>query len=171
MEYTSDDILTRTALEPCAMNILKTIALCFVSTVALAQSHGRFDLIADYHGIGGANATGVGPGPTPGSQRLYTSYTYTKNTFEVLSVNPETGDNSVFSNPVAGEWAAYGFAVGPSGDIYVGTAPTAHFVKLDPKLGTAVDLGRTAKSEEWIFDLTFGSDERLYGATYPAAKL
>jgi hypothetical protein len=167
----SEDIMTRTALERCAMNISKLIVVCFCSTVVFAQSQGKFDLIAEYRGIGGANATGVGPGPTPGSERVYTSYTYTQNTFEVLSVDPETGNTTVFTNPVAGEWAAYGFAVGPDGDIYLGTAPTAHFVKLDPKRGTSIDVGRPAKTEEWIFDLTFGSDERLYGATYPEAKL
>src|SRR6202040_2042862 len=51
------------------------------------------------------------------------------------------------------------------------TAPKAHFVKLDTRRSTLVDLGRPAPTEEWIFDTVFGSDERLYGVTYPSAKL
>jgi outer membrane protein assembly factor BamB len=163
--------MTRNALEDHWMRILKYLAVCLFATLCLAQSHGKFELIADYRGIGGANATAVGPGPVPGSERLYISYTYSQNTFDVLSVDPETGSTKVFTNPVPGEWAGYGLVAGPDGNIYLGTAPKAHFVKLDPKRGTFVDLGRPAPSEEWIFDAAFGSDGRLYGCTYPSAKL
>lgn len=166
-----DTIMARTVWETYAVRILKCIAFCLISTLASAQSAGKFELIADYRGIGGAGATGVGPGPEPGSERIYTSYTYSRNTFEVLSVDPETGKSTVFTNPIPGEWGSFGLAVGPDGNIYLGTSPTAHFVKLDPKHGTFVDLGRPATSEEYIFDLTFGSDERLYGVTYRNAKL
>jgi hypothetical protein len=153
------------------MRALNYFGICFSAALCLAQSHGKFELIADYRGIGGANATAVGPGPVPGSEWLYISYTYSQNTFDVLSVDPETGSSKVFTNPVPGEWAGYGLAAGPDGDMYLGTAPKAHFVKLDPRGGTFVDLGRPAPSEEWIFDDAFGSDGHLYGCTYPSAKL
>ena len=153
------------------MRVLPCIGLGLVAAISLAQSQGRFELIADYHGIGGANATVVGPGPAPGSQRLYISYTYNQNTFDILSIDPDTGASTVLTNPVPGESSAYGLVAGPDGNIYMGTAPKAHFVELDPKRGTLVDLGRPAASEEWIFDVAFGSDKRLYGVTYPRAKL
>ena len=153
------------------MRGLKFTVLCLPAMLSLAQAQGRFELIADYHGIGGASATVVGPGPVPGNERLYVSYTYNQNTFDVLSVDPDTGNSAVFTNPIPGESSAYGLVAGPDGNIYMGTAPKAHFVKLDTKRGALVDLGRPAPTEEWIFDTTFGSDGRLYGATYPSARL
>lgn len=151
------------------MKRLSWLGLFLFATLCLAQ--GRFELIAEYRGIGGANGTVVGPGPVPGSERLYVSYTYNQNTFDVLSIDPDSGNSKVYTNPAAGEFAGYGVVAGPDGDIYLGTAPKAHFVKLDPRRGTFVDLGRPAPSEEWIFDEAFGSDGRLYGTTYPSAKL
>ena len=152
------------------MKRLSCLGLCSLfATLCFAQ--GRFELIADYHGIGGSNATSVGPGPVPGSERLYVSYTYNQNTFDVLAIDPETGNSKAYTNPVAGEWAGYGLVAGPDGNMYLGTAPKAHLVKLDPRRGTIVDLGRPAPSEEWVFDVAFGSDGRLYGSTFPSAKL
>ncbi len=153
------------------MRFRNYLGLCLFATLSFAQPQGRFDLIADYHGIGGANATVVGPGPAPGSERIYISYTYNQNTFDILSVDPDTGASTVFTNPIPGEFSGYGLVAGPDGNIYMGTAPKAHFVKLDTRRSTLVDLGRPAPTEEWIFDTVFGSDERLYGVTYPSAKL
>jgi len=156
-----------------ATKMKTALCLCVLafSSLCFGQQKGSFNLVADYRDIGGLNGTIVGPGPTPGSERLYAAYTYFENTFEVLSIDPATGDTTVFANPIPGEWATFGMAIGPDGCIYMGTAPTAHFVKLDPKRGTLVDLGRPATTEQWIFDVAFGSDERLYGVTFPNAKM
>lgn len=153
------------------MRVGKLLVLWLIASLSLAQPPGRFERIADYHGIGGANATEVGPGPVRGSERLYISYTYNQSTFDVLSVDPDTGNSKVYTNPIQGEWAGYGLVPGPDGNMYLGTAPKAHFVRLEPATGRFIDLGRPAPTEEWIFDVAFGSDGRLYGATYPSAKL
>lgn len=153
------------------MKIVGYIVFCLFATASLAQAQGRFDLIADFRGIGGSDSIVVGPGPMPGSERLYAGYTYNGNTFDILAIDPETGASTVFTNNIPGEFAAYGLVPAEDGNIYIGTAPRAHFVKLDPRRGTLVDLGRPASSEENLFDLTFGYDGRLYGVTYPSAKL
>ena len=163
--------MLRTVLEIHRMKFSKYFVLCLFATLSFAQSPAKFDLITDYHGIGGAEATVVGAGPALGSERLYVSYTYYQNTFDILSVDPDTGGSTVFANPIPGEFSGYGLVSGPDGNIYMGTAPKAHFVKLDPKRGELVDLGRPAPTEEWIFDTAFGADGRLYGVTYPSAKL
>ena len=153
------------------MRTLSCVFLCLFSTSVLGQSSGRFNLIADYRDRGGLIATAVGPGSKPGSERIYASFIYFQNTFDILSIDPDTGNHTVFQCPIPSEWAAYGMAVGKDGMVYLGTTPNAHFVKLDPTRGTFADLGRPSNTEEWMLDLTFGSDSRLYGVTYPNAKL
>jgi hypothetical protein len=61
--------------------------------------------------------------------------------------------------------------LGPDGNMYLGTLPTAHLLKLDTAKGKLIDLGRPSSTEEYIWDVAFGADGRLYGATYPQAKL
>jgi len=55
--------------------------------------------------------------------------------------------------------------------MFLGTQPTAHFLKLDTKRRQLMDLGRPSAMESYIWDVTFGSDSRLYGATFPHCKL
>ncbi len=142
-----------------------------LSERANVQSPGTFQMLGTYTGIGGLLASVVGPGPTPGSQRLYASYIYYGNIFDILSIDPETGNTTVIHNPVAGESGVWGMTVGPDGNVYLGTLPNAHFLKLDTRLGTLADLGRPSSTESYIWSVTFGSDNRLYGATYPNCKL
>lgn len=139
--------------------------------VSGAQAPDAFQLIGKYTGIGAQLAAVVAPGPTVGSERLYASYIYTGNTFDVLSIDPDTGDTTVFHDPVPGEWGAWGMVAGPDGNVYLGTLPNAHFLKLDTQLGILVDLGRPSLTESYIWSMTFGSDNRLYGGTYPNCKL
>jgi hypothetical protein len=113
----------------------------------------------------------VAPGPTPGSERLYASYLYVEDTFEVVSVDPSTGEFEVLPNPIQGEYGARSMVAGPDGNVYLGSLPKAHLLELDTKTQRLVDLGRPSATEEFIWDLAFGSDGRLYGGTYPNARL
>jgi streptogramin lyase len=140
---------------------------------ALALSlHGQaFEKLSTYRGLGLLVASTVGPGPTDGSQRFYLSYLYVDHTIDVVAVDPDTGEATVFSNPAPTESGARCMVAGPDGNIYLGTLPTAHILKLDPRAGTLTDLGRPASTEQYIWDLAFGPDGKLYGATYPQSKL
>jgi streptogramin lyase len=146
------------------------LAFLFVAT-ACAQQAGRFELLANYRGLGGLVGTTTGPGATAGSELYYASYLYDENTIGVISIDPESGATEVFANPVQGEYGARNLVAGPDGNLYLGTLPTAHFLKLDRKLGKLIDLGRPSATEEYIWDIAFGSDQRLYGVTYPNCKL
>lgn len=139
--------------------------------IASAQASGNFQLIGSYAGIGLLLNSIVAPGPTPDSERLYATYIYTETTFDILSIDPDTGNVTVFHNPVPGEWGAWALAAGPDGNIYLGTLPGAHLLKLDPVQGTLLDLGRPSSTESIIWSLALGSDNRLYGGTYPNCKL
>ncbi len=153
------------------MKFIKYFAIFLLTTFVYGQSAGNFELMAKYRGWGGRVASTVGPGPTPGSQRIYVSYLYFESTLEVVAIDPETGSTVVFKNPAKGEFGARNITVGPDGDIYLGTLTHAHFLKLDVKQGKLIDLGRPSPTEQYILDVAFGSDKRLYGSTYPSCKL
>jgi hypothetical protein len=135
---------------------------------AMAQ---EFQYITTYRGLGALVASAVGPGPKPGTERLYLSYLYVDHTIDVVAVDPATGAHTVFPNPAPTESGARSMTVGPDGNLYFGTLPHAHLLKLDPRRGKLIDLGRPSETEEYIWDVAFGSDGKLYGATYPQAKL
>lgn len=132
---------------------------------------GSFEQLASFHQRGGILAEVVGPGPEPGSERLYQSYIYTGTSLEIVAVDPDTGGAQVFASPVPGETGAWGLALGPDGNIYVGTLPHAHLFRLDPRRGVLEDVGRPSENEQYIWQLTVAPDGRLYGCTYPSARL
>lgn len=131
----------------------------------------RFERVASYRALGGLVASAVAPGPVPGSQRIYASYLYADSTLDIVAIDPSNGSAEVFHNPVPGEFGARNIAVGPDGDIYFGTLPHAHFLRLDPRAHRLVDLGRPSPDEEYIWDVAFATDGKLYGVTYPGCRL
>lgn len=146
------------------------LAGCAVGTTQTQGSHG-FEHIASYRALGGLVATAIAPGPTAGSQRVYASYLYDDITFDVIAIDPGNGAAQVFHNPVPGEFGARNLAVAPDGEVYFGTLPHAHFMRIDWKTRRMVDLGRPSPSEQYIWDTTFGPDGKLYGVTYPGCRL
>lgn len=139
-------------------------------TARLSEAQG-FRHVATYRGLGGLVASAVGPGQHAGTERLYLSYLYLDHTIDVVAVDPNTGKYDVFPNPAPGESGARCMTVGPDGNVYLGTLPHAHFLKLEVKAGKLIDLGRPSRTEEYIWDVAFGHDGKLYGATYPQSKL
>lgn len=135
------------------------------------QARPPFELLGQYKSIGGLVATTVAEGPVKGSQRLYASYLYADNTLDVVAIDPADGKAEVFHNPARGEYGARNIAIGPDGDVYLGSLPHAHFLRVDRKDHRMIDLGRPSPSEEYIWDVAFGADHRLYGVTYPGCRL
>jgi hypothetical protein len=147
-----------------------TAAMGLLSSSAAAQpsnfqTHGRFT------GIGLCLAKLIGPGPEPGSQRLYASHIYDGNPLDIVAVDPLTGKTEAFPSPVLAEEGAWGLALGADGQVYVGTLPAAHVLRLDWQQRKLVDMGRPSETEQYIWELALGADKRLYGSTYPNAKL
>lgn len=146
------------------------LAGCAVCSAQPGTS-GNFERVASYRALGGLVATAIAPGPTPGSQRVYASYLYDDITFDVIAIDPRDGSAQVFHNPLPGEFGARNLAVAPNGDVYFGTLPNAHFMRLDWKTRRMIDLGRPSASEQYIWDTTFGPDGNVYGVTYPQCRL
>ena len=140
------------------------------ATPVHAQAAGQFKHLADYTHIGLVLNSVVGPGPLPGTQRLYASILGARK-FHLLEIDPDTGQVTVFDSPVDGEIAAWGMTVGADGNIYLGTAPNAHLMMFQAASGKIVDFGRAGPSEQWLWSLTVGTDNRVYGGTSPNCKL
>lgn len=152
-----------------------TVALLLVlgiglPAMAFAQAEG-FTLHARFVGIGGLLNTVVGPGPAPGSERLYAAHIYVGDRLDLVAVDPLTGETDVFPSPLATETGAWALAVGPDGHVYMGTLPNAHIFRLDWSQRALVDMGRPSPTEQYIWQLCVGADGKLYGCTYPNAKL
>lgn len=145
-------------------------AVAIMNAVASSQPEG-FRLHARFKGIGGCLNTLIGPGPEPGTQRLYASHIYGGDTLDIVAVDPLTGKTEAFASPIPSECGAWAMALGPDGQIYIGTLPAAHVLRLDWKERKLVDMGRPSETEQYIWQLALGSDKKLYGCTYPSAKL
>ena len=154
----------------CGATILVCVVMSLTTHAGMSQQTG-FQLLGKYKALGGLVATTVAPGPSEGSERLYASYLYADNTLDVIAVDPDSGGAEVFHNPAPGEYGARNMAVGPDGDVYLGTLPRAHFLRVDRKAHRMVDLGRPSPNEQYIWDVAFGADHRLYGVTYPGCRL
>ena len=144
---------------------------CAVPSTIRPTTEGTFTHLATYRGVGSVLASLVGPGSEPGSERLYQSYLYEGGTLDFVSVDPEAGTYQVFPCPVARESGAWAMALGPDGNLYLGTLPTAHILQFNPRTGVFADRGRPSGTEQYIWGLALGADGKLYGGTYPSAKL
>lgn len=151
---------------------LMTAAVVSIGSSATAQDlpagfqqHGRFV------GVGGCLNTLIGPGAEPGVERLFASHIYGGDVLDIVAFDPLTGTSEAFPSPIPGEIGACALVLGPDGQIYVGTLPSAHILRLDWAQRKLVDLGRPSATEQYIWQLAVGTDRKLYGCTYPNARL
>jgi hypothetical protein len=144
-----------------------TTATMLLASSASAQPSG-FRVHGRFTGIGACLNSLVGPGPKPGSERLYASHCYGGNRLDLVAVDPLTGKTDVFPGPLADEGGAWGLALGPDGHVY---CSTVHILRLDWQQRKLVDMGRPSASEAVIWQLALGADKKLYGCTYPGANL
>lgn len=159
------------------LRLAKALVCGFIAIAGFSPAHlqaaapSQFQVITRFNNIGLILTSIAGPGPVHGSQRLYASIAYSTGSFDILAIDPETGVTTVLRSPLANESAVWDMVLGPDGNIYMGTAPGAHFLKLDTAKGILVDLGTPSSGEQYIWAVAFGSDQRLYGGTYPNCRL
>lgn len=152
-------------------SLCAALALLIFYSSAMADQPAGFKAHGRFTGIGGRLETLVGPGPGKGSDWIYASHAYDGKPFDIIAVSPLTGASNVFTSPVAGEAGAWAMVAGADGNVYIGTIPTAHIMRVDWKTKKLIDMGQPSSSEQSIWQLTLGSDNNLYGGTYPSAKL
>jgi hypothetical protein len=125
----------------------------------------------------GLMGTLVGPGPDEGSERIYFNFRQDGGKLFLVAVDPDTGKAEQFQSPVG--TGAWGFIVGPDNRIYLGThegpdpGDSGQILVFDPKHPEQQIqiVGRPSETETYIWMYTIGHDGKLYGCTYPQAKL
>lgn len=125
----------------------------------------------------GLMGTIVGPGPVDGSERIYLNFRQEGGKLFLVAIDPDSGATEQFQSPVG--TGAWGFMVGPDKKIYLGThegpdaGDSGQILVFDPKSPEkAIQVvGRPAESESYLWMFTTGADNKIYGCTYPGAKI
>ena len=114
----------------------------------------------------------VGPGKTGEMDTIYLSFGQYAAPLFLLAVNPDTGKTKQFNGPLSSEMGSWGFTIDKENRIYLGSYYNAHLLRFNPKTEEWDDLGRPGgETESFICALTTAPDGKIWGGTYPSAKL
>jgi len=114
----------------------------------------------------------VGPGKTGKMDTIYLSFGQYKAPLFLLAVNPDTGQVRQFNGPLSSEMGSWGYTVDHENRIYLGSYYHAHLLRFDPKAEEWDDLGQPGgERESFICRITTAPDGKIWGGTYPSAKL
>jgi outer membrane protein assembly factor BamB len=114
----------------------------------------------------------VGPGKTGEMDTIYLSFGQYNAPLFLLAVNPDTGKMKQFNGPLSSEMGSWGYTMDHENRIYLGSYYHAHLLRFDPKKEDWDDLGRPGgETESFICALTTAPDGKIWGGTYPSAKL
>ncbi len=148
-------------------------AICVGCSFPLAPGHaqaGQFETLGKPVKTVMLTATIVGP-DEKGEDVIYFDCAQPGNRLFLLQVNPRTDVVRQWGAPVGeGAWA---MIEGPDRCIYLGTWESGYLLKFDPKHPEKglESLGKPSETETYVWQLALGADNRLYGCTYPQAKL
>ncbi len=114
----------------------------------------------------------VGPGRTGKMDTIYLSFGQYQAPLFLLAVNPQTGDLRQYNGPLSSEMGSWGFTIDRENRIYLGSYYQAHLLRFDPKTEKWDDLGQPGgEKESFICALTTAPDGKIWGGTFPSAKL
>src|SRR5512139_1680879 len=114
----------------------------------------------------------AGPGKAGKMDTIYLSFSQYNAPLFLLAVNPDTGQMQQFNGPLSSEMGSWGYTVDHENRIYLGSYLGARLLRFDPKKEDWDDLGRPGgESESFICKITTGRDGKIWGGTFPSAKL
>ena len=117
-------------------------------------------------------STFVGPGKTGERDTIYLSFSQYNAPLSLLALNPDTGQIRQFNGPLSSEMGSWGFTIDHENRIYLGSYLNAHLLRFDPKTEKWDDLGQPGgEKESFICRLTTATDGKIWGGTFPSAKL
>lgn len=153
------------------------VALFLVMSIGAGAGPGTFENLGVPVTKGGLMGVLVGPGPLEDSERIYLNFRQDGGKLFLVSIDPASGATDQFQAPVG--TGAWGFIVGPDNKIYLGThegpdpGDSGQLLVFDPKHPEKQIqvVGRPSETETYLWMLTIGLDGKIYGCTYPNAKL
>ena len=86
--------------------------------------------------------------------------------FFLVMVRTDTGEAKQFSSNSHTSNYPYGLCVASNGLVYLGSCCDAKLFEFDPKTEIMREIGHPAESETYIWNLTEGTDKKIYGCTY-----
>jgi hypothetical protein len=114
----------------------------------------------------------VGPGKSGEMDTIYLSFGQYNAPLFLLAVHPDTGQMQQFKGPLSSEWGSWGYTVDHENRIYLGSYYHAHLLRFDSKTEAWDDLGQPGgEGESFICRITTAPDGKIWGGTYPSAKL
>ena len=151
--------------------IMLRLCLCFAMAQGAVLAGQLEDLGVPMRKGGFRNAC-VGPDASGRSELMYFNFSQEAAPLFLVSVNPQTGESHQYVAE-AGHPGAHGLCCGPDGKIYLGTWGSGSLLVFDPKHPerNIRTIGKPAASESYIWNLVPGIDSRLWGVTYPNARL
>jgi hypothetical protein len=159
-------------------HVLRISLLILLATAsATAQAPGSFESLGVPVRKAGMMGVLVGPGPEEGSERIYFNFRQDGGKLFLVAVDPATNEARQFKSPAG--TGAWGLLVGPDNKIYLGThegpdpQDSGQILVFDPKAPEKEIqiVGRPAASETYLWQFVTGPDKKLYGCTFPEAKL
>jgi outer membrane protein assembly factor BamB len=151
--------------------VMAFLIVCLCRATIDAARAGRFEDLGIPVRKAGLKGCIVGPDATGQRDLLYFNFNQAGAPLFLVAVDPDTGEAKQYGAPEGpGAWA---FILGPDDKIYLGTWDGGLVLRFDPKQperGIEV-VGRPAPTETYIWQYANGADGRIYGCTYPQAKL
>jgi hypothetical protein len=179
----------RTLLTGSGIIAIVIVALIAISTLTSLQNRAD-EKTSAFEDLGipvttaGLSSYAVGPNQDDSKDLVYLDFSQIGdgNNFFVLAVDPDTGASQQYKSPLNGNFNAQKIILGPDNKLYLasggtsGTPFSGHFVVFDPaepekgiqdkgKIPGFPDKGVT------VWDLTNGTDGKIYGASGPNAAL
>lgn len=156
---------------------IQMILLLLIAPLVAAQISPPFESLGIPVRKAGLMGVLVGPGPSEGTERIYFNFRQDGGKLFLVAVDPETGNSEQFNSPAG--TGAWGFIVGPDQKIYLGThegpdpQDSGQMLVFDPKHPEQQIqiVGRPAESESYLWQFAVGPDNKIYGCTFPSAKL
>jgi outer membrane protein assembly factor BamB len=146
------------------------VGLALTATACCAAPSMTFEELGAPVRIAGGLGVGMGPDENGKRNTLYIPHNKGGGLMFLVALNLETGRSRQYTSP-ADMYGAWAVTPGADGRVYIGTCdPQACVLRFDPKTEEFVNLG-APEGETYFWNFAATPDGKLYGGTYPGAKL
>ena len=154
------------------ISVLAVVTLLFLSSQYVEAEKYEFENFGVMVPEAGDPFVLHGPGRSGNIDTVYLAFNNQNGGWFMVAVDSATGKSTQYKSNNPGDPHPKSTCVGPDGKIYIGSVAGILYV-FDPRQPEKgiVNLGPTSKGEGYLFDLSNGTDGKLYMGTYPGGKL